>query len=387
LEVNSASTVSIDLQWDAVSEASGYNVYRSNSENGAYTKINAVTITATGYTDTAVSPYSIYYYKVSAIISSIERELSISVSASSGVLVLGSSLEEKLTWLQSNAVSNTVYGIEVTANESIGSKTLYYSGRTGITIILNSNEIMRTISFSGTDSLFIISSGVTLILENNIVLNGSISNNATSLVMISGGIFIMNGGKILDNTGRGVYINYGTFTMNGGEIFGNSGGVRVSYNGTFTMNGGEISGNIANGGGGLYIVGGTFTMNNGKISGNTRDIGGGIYLYSGSFTMKGGEISGNTSTGIGTLDGGGGVYASFLDSPVFRISGGVIYGNNASMELRNTANGRGASLYYSDFNGGAAQYGTFDGDTFRRSGYINTTDDTIRVVNGNLVTY
>jgi hypothetical protein len=35
---------------------------------------------------------------------------------------------------------------------------------------------------------------------------------------------------------------------------------------------------------------------------------------------------------------------------------------------------------------GTAQYGTFSGDTFYPSGDLYTTDTTIRVVNGNLLT-
>jgi len=136
-------------------------------------------------------------------------------------------------------------------------------------------------------------------------------------------------------------------------------------------------------------------MNGGKIFRNKvaegttilGGSGGGVYITSGSFIMKGGEISGNSASGSATLSGGGGIYAMFLDKPIVRMSGGVIYGNNAATELKNTTEGSGASLYYSDFNGSALQYGTFNGDNFTRRGNLNITNDTIRIINGVLYTY
>jgi len=66
------------------------------------------------------------------------------------------------------------------------------------------------------------------------------------------------------------------------------------------------------------------------------------------------------------------------------MGGGVIYGNNAAASLKNTA-GRGAALSNVS-SSSVAQYGTFTGDTFYSSGNLTTTDTTIRIVNGNLLT-
>jgi len=62
------------------------------------------------------------------------------------------------------------------------------------------------------------------------------------------------------------------------------------------------------------------------------------------------------------------------------ICGGVIYGNNAETDLQNIASDGGATL------SGSAQYGIFIGNTFYKSGDLTTTNNTIRILNGNLLT-
>ena len=49
------------ITWNGVNGATGYNIYRSKSRYGTYSKINNSTITYTSYTD---STYGSYYYKV-----------------------------------------------------------------------------------------------------------------------------------------------------------------------------------------------------------------------------------------------------------------------------------------------------------------------------------
>ena len=53
------------LTWDAVPGAESYNVYRAESEDGPYTRINSTT--ATSYTNTGVRDGVTYYYKVTAV--------------------------------------------------------------------------------------------------------------------------------------------------------------------------------------------------------------------------------------------------------------------------------------------------------------------------------
>ncbi|MDF2647650.1 MAG: hypothetical protein K0Q73_3455, partial [Paenibacillus sp.] len=64
LSATMAGLDAINLSWTAVSEALGYNIYRSTEENGTYTQINSAPITTTSYIDTSLTPNTIYYYKV-----------------------------------------------------------------------------------------------------------------------------------------------------------------------------------------------------------------------------------------------------------------------------------------------------------------------------------
>jgi len=127
--------------------------------------------------------------------------------------------------------------------------------------------------------------------------------------------------------------------------------------------------------------GGTLIMTTGsRITGQTNRStmewgsgldGGAVNVnLGGTFYMRGGTIFNNTA------QNGGGVW----NNGIFRISNGVIYGIDAAEGLRNTARGTGASLH----NLRAAQRGTFDAaGIFTSLGDLNTTDLTIRVVNGN----
>jgi fibronectin type 3 domain-containing protein len=392
-KVSAITEDGIKLEWDTMNEASGYNVYRSTNENGIYSKIHTGIVSDTTFIDTDISRFTTYYYKVSVTIGSVEAVQSSPVSAVYGILVPGSGLAAKLAWLQSNVASNNIYGIEVTANEYLVPQRLSYTGKSGIVIIMSGVEVMRTITLSASGSLFTIGSDVTLILDNNITLIGR-SGNMDSLVTInSHGAMVMNtGSKITGNSNT--------------SAFARGGGVLVA--GTFTMNGGEISGNTlspdGSWGGGVF-VNGIFTMNDGKISGNSINStgstsgGGGVCVFEGVFYMNGGEISANSVSAVSatrfvappssantTYGGGVYVYSRNISPAIsigfFVMSGGVIYGSNAATSLRNTANTNGTALY----KDGLAQYGTYSGNTFYKSGDLTTTNNTIRVVNGNLQT-
>ncbi|MDR0635496.1 MAG: InlB B-repeat-containing protein [Treponema sp.] len=289
--------------------------------------------------------------------------------------VPGSTLQDALEWLDSNAEQGGVYTITLSADETITPRALSYSGQT-VSISIDGGTTERTISLSQNGSLFTVESSVTLTLGNNVTLQGHSANTASlvrvnsggtlamengskltgNAVAVGGGVYVtdsgtftMSGGEITGNTaasaGGGVFVGSGTFTMSGGEITGNTtttgGGVFVTDSGTFTMSGGEITGNTTTTGGGVYVVSGTFTMSGGEITGNTTTTagaGGGVFVSSGTFTMSGGEITGNT-TAVG-----GGVYVG--SGTVTKQSGGIIYGSDASASLRNTASsGYGHAVY------------------------------------------
>jgi hypothetical protein len=198
---------------------------------------------------------------------------------------------------------------------------------------------------------------------------GTISDNTTpqlggGVYVAAFGTFTMNDGTISSNTaeaGGGGVTNDGTFTMNSGTISNNrvissdiatwGGGVAVcNGDGTFTMNGGSISDNMVSSdigtwGGGVAVLYGTFILSGGTISENTASsvsfsCGGGVYVI-GSFTMSGGDISHNTA------DLGGGVCVEDGSSFDKSSTGGIIYGSDASSELKNTAaSGDGHAVHF-----------------------------------------
>jgi hypothetical protein len=259
----------------------------------------------------------------------------------------GGTFESKLSWITSNAESNSNYIINLDYDEGLGPTSLLYTGKSNIILYLRSTA-MRTISLSSNGSLFTIGTGVTLVLDSNITLQGR-SSNSDSLVRINtGGALIMrDGAKISGNT----------------RSFGNGGGVVVN-GGVFTMNGGEISSNTSNyyGGGGVYIVSGTFTMSGGKISDNIASNqyygGGGVCIEGGTFTMKGGEISGNITSSSSSC--GGGVY---IAGGTFDKTGGTIYGYTSGDSKSNTVkNGSNTVLD----NRGHAGYASNNSNVKRR---------------------
>jgi hypothetical protein len=71
----------VSLSWNAVPNASGYNVKRSNTSGGGYA-ILAGGATGTNFTDLAVSNNTTYYYVVSAVNGGSESANSLEVSAS-----------------------------------------------------------------------------------------------------------------------------------------------------------------------------------------------------------------------------------------------------------------------------------------------------------------
>jgi hypothetical protein len=56
----------VDLNWDASLGADSYNIYRGSSSSGPYAKQNGSPIVPTGWTDTAVTSGTIYYYVATA---------------------------------------------------------------------------------------------------------------------------------------------------------------------------------------------------------------------------------------------------------------------------------------------------------------------------------
>jgi hypothetical protein len=231
-------------------------------------------------------------------------------------IVPGANLAAKLSWLETNALSNVGYTIEVNTNEIIAPHNFSYAGRNNVSVTIKGIGNMRIIAFSTNGVLFTISSGVTLVLDNNITLQGRASNTNSTVRINSGGTLVMNNGSII--------------TGNNNNLYNTGGGITVN-NGTFTMNGGVISNNISSvgNGGGVHIISGTFIMNSGNISNNSTSSiasnGGGVHVRSGIFTMNGGNITDNSSSNVNS-DGGG----VFVSEGIFNMSGGTIKKNVSS---------------------------------------------------------
>jgi hypothetical protein len=63
----SARDGAVDLAWDAVPDAAGYNVYRSPVSGGGYARLNDVPLAGTAYTDDTVVNGRLVYYVVTAV--------------------------------------------------------------------------------------------------------------------------------------------------------------------------------------------------------------------------------------------------------------------------------------------------------------------------------
>jgi hypothetical protein len=65
-----SNAASAQLTWNAISGASGYNVYRSSTcfSNGPYTKLNSTVIPSPSYTDSTISTNTIYCYTATTVV-------------------------------------------------------------------------------------------------------------------------------------------------------------------------------------------------------------------------------------------------------------------------------------------------------------------------------
>jgi fibronectin type 3 domain-containing protein len=74
---------SVTLSWTAstTSGVTGYNVYRSTTTGGPYTKLTATAVSGTTYTDSSVTAGATYYYVATALVGSSESGYSNQTSA------------------------------------------------------------------------------------------------------------------------------------------------------------------------------------------------------------------------------------------------------------------------------------------------------------------
>ena len=89
LTATPVSSIQINLSWNAVPSATGYNIKRSLTDGGPYTTI-AYSVTGTNYCDYGLTPETSYYYVVSAVNSGGESTNSAQAIATTLPLNLGS---------------------------------------------------------------------------------------------------------------------------------------------------------------------------------------------------------------------------------------------------------------------------------------------------------
>jgi hypothetical protein len=179
---------SIALSWDAVSGASGYNVYRGSGSPATpwtvtYTKVNGSPLATTTYTDNSVSSGNTYFYHITAIVFGVESRYSPLVRSDTraiwdGYVQVDSNSSQTVHWTAAaNAGSYNVYraavaysiytqggnygGIKdfatapmrelIQSIDSVGSFTLIASGVTGTS---HSDTVSLAVGTPGTYKIY-----------------------------------------------------------------------------------------------------------------------------------------------------------------------------------------------------------------------------------------
>ena len=117
-----ASQAGIALSWTASSATglTGYNVYRSSSAGGTFTKLNSAVVTSASYADEAAPAGATSYYQVTAVNAAGESARSATASAArplavpgqvSGLTATGSQAGIGLSWSASSAAGLTGYNV------------------------------------------------------------------------------------------------------------------------------------------------------------------------------------------------------------------------------------------------------------------------------------
>src|SRR5690606_6543834 len=73
--IAASGNAQVQLSWNAVSGATGYNVKRSTTSGGPYTNVQT-NVSGTSFTDTGLTNGTTYYYVVTAVNASGESAIS-----------------------------------------------------------------------------------------------------------------------------------------------------------------------------------------------------------------------------------------------------------------------------------------------------------------------
>lgn len=194
----------VALAWNGNSESdlAGYNVYRSDSLNGAYTKINAGLVNTAAYNDEAVQADTTYFYKITAVDTSANESMQTAAQSAT-----------------TDASGGGTTGNQVWINE------LHYDNDG-----TDSNEFVEVAASAGTDL-----AGWSLVGYNGnggssyktVNLSGVVSNQSNGFGFVSFDFSGMQNGSpdgiaLVDNSGQVVqFLSYeGAFTATSGPAQG-----------------------------------------------------------------------------------------------------------------------------------------------------------------------
>jgi fibronectin type 3 domain-containing protein len=403
----------VAVSWTAVPDAKSYNIYRSDSQTGTYTKVG--TSTSPSYVD-IVSAIGTYYYKISAVsaesfessysdyteatvtgpstptnvsASAVDTKVTVSWTAVSGASSynvyrstsqsgtydkIGSSMSP--SYVDTVTVAGNYYykvGAVSTGNFE-GSHSDFTSVVIAFTMEIDATDLSDTLSWVAANAISYTQYTLLLGKDETIAARTLSYSDKTITITLKGNgeerTVSLSGNGSLFTVGDGVTLVLDDRITLKGHSSNTASLVAVDSGGTLILkDGARISDNIvyystiraSAYGGGVYInSNGTFTMSGGEITGNRvhssysssySAYGGGVYVSnSGMFTMSGGTISSNTAYGYYSAYGGG-----VVSSGTFMMSGGTIGGNTAS--------------YYS-YSSSSYSYGggVYIGGTFTMSG-------------------
>ena len=391
LQVSSVSGNSVQIGWNAVPEATGYNIYRSNSVSGPFALVSSST--STFYTDSGLSFSTAYYYTVSTVHSRGESGQSDVLSAitlaqpsiPAPADIQAEAIDSgsiRVSWngvsgatgyrvYRSNSANGT-YNFIGSATSSpytdsglSGGATWYYKVSTigsgaqesGLSVLSSATTQKAPLTPPGAtlaQQLAYVSNQMgdgdifDIVVQNNVTMGpATVASMGRNITVIIRSANPADARTIqLDGQGHLFSVDTGiTLKLQDIVLKGHSNNTRalvaVGQGKLILDSGAIITGNTNNvnqtHGGGIYLNGGILEMNDGSeiIDNTTKALwvyGGGIYIENrGNAIIFGGVISNNNNIVSGNNYGsqchGGGIYVT--GNSTVTMYGGVISKNTA----------------------------------------------------------
>jgi autotransporter-associated beta strand protein len=220
-----AGAMKVTLSWDALANATSYNIKRATSVDGPYTTI-AIGVLTTSYTDTSTGSGTMYYYKISATNPAGESPDSASVNAQPIASPVNAA------WNTDAATGdfgspNWTSGVTVPAaggTYTVASGDTLFFGSSSTTTL---NNNLSAATYGG----FAFNSGASAftIGGNSFTISGGITNNSTSTQTIDNAIALSTAAHVFSAASGGLTL--------GGAFSGTSGNITISGSDTVTLSG------------------------------------------------------------------------------------------------------------------------------------------------------